>query len=141
MTEVELILEKIRGNIFTTGCKHVVFGVNTDGHNDIGFAGQVTDKYWPELADTGGNKLGEVLSKRVGGKTFHALVCHELKTNGWTETPSLVEQCLNKLDVENEAIAIVLIGGGLIGQLGGADVDAILSAMESSTREVIVYTL
>ena len=72
-----MIVDTIRGNVFDTPHNHIAFAVNTEGYNDAGFAGQVS-RQWKELSSTGGNKLGEVLSKKIGNKTFHALVCLSL---------------------------------------------------------------
>lgn len=134
-----MIVKKVKGDIFNTDLKNIAFAVNTDGHNDSGFAGQVSSRHWPELENTGGNSLGEVLHHKSGGKTFHALVCHELGGTGWTQTPQLVEQCLNLIE-GNEEIAVVLMGSGDIGQQDGADVEAILGAIERSQKNTHVYT-
>jgi len=135
-----MIVNRVQGDVFKTPLKHIAFAVNTEGSNDSGFAGAVTSKYWPFLENTGGNTLDEVLHHTSKGKTFHALVCHELKANGWAQTPQLVEQGLNSIP-GNEEIAVVLIGSGFIGQMAGADVKAILGAMERSNKRIHVYSL
>lgn len=121
--------------------KHIAFAVNTQGYNDSGFAGQVSSVIWPELANTGGNVLGEVLSHKNGTKTYHALVCHSLDSGGWNQTPQIACDCLSKIDIPiDEEIAIVLMGSGLVGMMQGADVNAILSALEKSERKLVVFT-
>lgn len=137
-----MVVKTTRGNVFNTSHKHIAFAVNVEGYNDAGFAGQVASKFRPELANTGGNKLGEVISFEANGKTFHALVCHSLERGGWTETPKYAEQCLNMLDVpEDETIAVVLMGAGPVGQMMGADVKAIAEAMDRSKKKLEVYSL
>jgi hypothetical protein len=138
-----MIAQRIRGNVYKADQKHIVFGINTEGYNDAGFAGQVARKVNPKLANTGGNQLGEALSFEGDNKTFHAVVCHSLSENpGWSKTPEVIEKALNELDTpEGEPIAVVLMGGGMIGQMMGADVDANLKAMERSSKEVYVYPL
>jgi hypothetical protein len=122
-----MIIDTIRGDVFKTPHKHIAFAVNTEGHNDAGFAGAVSSKYWPALESTGAKKPGEVLQKSAAGKTFHALVCHSLGGDSWKKTPELVAQCLDKLEVpDDEPIAVVLMGAGMIGQMGGADVFSIM---------------
>jgi len=136
-----MIVKRIKGNIFETQLNHIAFAVNTEGYNDSGFAGVVSSRYWSGLANTGNKRLGEVLHHTtLDGKTLHALVCHELKPNGWSQTPQMVEQCLNSIP-DNDEIAVVLIGGGLVGQMSGADVEAILSGMERSKKRLYVYSL
>jgi hypothetical protein len=135
-----MIVNRVQGDVFKTPLKHIAFAVNMEGHNNSGFAGAVSSKYWPALENTGGNKLGEVLHHTSDGKTFHALVCHELKANGWVRTPQLVEQCLNSIP-GNDEIAVVMMGSGFVGQMSGADVNAILGAMERSKKHVHVYSL
>lgn len=137
-----MIVDMVRGDIFCCAAEHIAFAANAEGYNDAGFAGAVSARYWPGLANTGGNTLGDTLSRRAGGKTFHALVCHELRGEGWSRTPQLVEECLNSLDVpDDEPIAVVLVGGGMIGQMSGADVFAILGGMARSRKRIVVYTL
>ncbi len=137
-----MIVDMVRGDILKTPHKHIVFAVNAEGFNDAGFAGVVTQRYWKALANTGGNKLGETLSMSTKDRTFHALVCHALAGSGWSKTPSLVEQCLNKLDAPDaETVGAVLMGSGMIGQMGGADTYAILGGIARSSKRVAVYTL
>ena len=63
----------------------------------------------------------------------------------WTvgETPpEVVTKCLDSLDVpDNEPIAVVLMGGGMIGQMMGAEVEAIKRGMQRSKKQVVVYSL
>jgi hypothetical protein len=128
-------------DVFSCSYQHIAFAVNTQGFNDAGFAGVVSDQYWPELANTGPKQLGQVMSRKVGDKTFHALVCHSLDQNGWDETPKIVTQCLDSIDIpDDEIIAVVSIGGGPIGRAMGADPDAIRSGMEASQKTVVVYS-
>jgi hypothetical protein len=135
-----MIVNATRGDAFKTPHKHIAFAVNTDGSNDVGFAGAVSSRYWPGLINTGQKKLGETMSKNCKGKTFHALVCYELSGDGWNKTAETVTKCLDSLDLpDDETIAIVLIGAGMIGQLGGADVFAILGGMARSKKRVAVY--
>lgn len=137
-----MIVDMIREDVFESPHKHIAFAVNAEGFNDAGFASLVATRYWRELTQTGGNKLGETLSKQCGDRTFHALVCHELRGSRWNFTPTFVEDCLNKLALfEDEIVAVVLMGNGPIGQMGGADVFAILGGLARSKRRVVVYTL
>lgn len=136
-----MIVNRVRGDIFAAPQKHIAFAVNTEGYNDAGFAGQVSSRIWPKLANTGGNKLGDVLMHKIGSKTYHALVCHSLESGGWNETPRVARECLDKLYVpEGEEIAVVLMGSGPVGMMQGADVNAILAGMERSKRKLVVYT-
>ncbi len=137
-----MIVDTVRGDVFKTPHKYIAFAVNTEGCNDAGFAGAVSSRYWPELANTGAKKLGDVISKDGKGKTFHALVCHSLGGDAWKKTAETVTKCLDSLDVsDDETIAIVLMGAGMIGRMGGADVFSILGGMARSTKKVVVYRL
>jgi hypothetical protein len=138
-----MIKEQIRGDIFQSPCKHIAFAVNTEGRNNRGFAGKVSDIY-PELLETGGNRLGEIitLGRQDQEKIFHAIVCHSLAADpGWSRASEIIEDCLNWLDIpDNEPIAVVLMGGGPIGEEMGADVLANLAAMERSKKTIVVYS-
>ncbi len=135
-----MIVDTVRGDILRTLNEHIAFAVNTEGFNDAGFAGSVASKHWPGLANT--RALGDVMSRRASGRIFHALVCHSLDDAGWKRTPETVTTCLDALDVpKDETVAVVLMGAGPIGQMGGADVFAILGGMARAKRRVAVYTL
>lgn len=140
-----MIVKTVQGNVFDTSLNHIAFAVNTEGYNDSGFAGAVSSRFWPTLSNIGPRKLGETLSfssKETDGKTFHALVCHSLEGEGWKKTPEEVVRCLDQLDVPtNEHIAVVLMGSGMIGQMMGANVPAILNGMKKSKKKLEVYTL
>lgn len=136
-----MIIDMVKGNILKGPEQHIAFAVNTHGFNDAGFAGLVAQE-WLQLAVTGGNEMGEVLEHNTEDATFHAMVCHSLSPGGWDETPETVTACLDALDVpEDEVIAVVAIGAGPIGQMGGADSYAILGAMARSKKRIKVYTL
>lgn len=138
-----MILETIRGDIFESPHKHIIFAVNTEGFNDAGFAGLVAYRYWPELANTGPQIIGTVLSKESDERVFHAVVCHSLSGEpGWNQAPETVRRCLDELDVpEEEVVGAVLVGAGLIGMMSGANPHAIHDAMNNSNRQLKVYHL
>ena len=105
-----MIIDEKKEDIFKASCKHIAFAVNTEGINDKGFAGEVSRRYWKELAHIGPQELGEVLLHKADGKTFYAIVCHSLKESGggWDFAPGIIEKALNSLDIpEDEEIAIV----------------------------------
>ena len=136
-----MIVNRVRGDIFAAPQKHIAFAVNTQGYNDAGFAGQVSARIWPELANTGGNRLGDVLTHQNSSKTYHALVCHSFESGGWNETPEVARACLDKIDApEDEEIAVVLMGSGPVGVMQGANVEAILAGLEQSSKKLVVYT-
>lgn len=138
-----MIIDKVKGNVFATAHRHIVFGVNTEGFNDVGFAGQVARKVNRELANTGGNFLGEVLTFEGEGRIYHAIVCHSLQAEpGWTRTSKIIEVALNELAIgAEEPVAVVLMGGGMIGQMMGANVESHLGAMERCNKSVYVFSL
>jgi len=54
----------------------------------------------------------------------------------------MITNCLNSLDVsDDEVIAVVLMGSGMVGQMSGADVFGNLGGMARSKKKVAVYTL
>lgn len=141
-----MIKEMVIGDILKSPFNNIIFAVNTEGFNDGGFAGLVTRTLWPELANTGGNNLGEVLIKHVKkdkndltGRTFYAVVCHSLK-GGWGQSSRVLENALRD-KIPNEPCAVVKIGGGLIGQMSGAPVGELLKVMAGAKQELTVYSL
>ena len=104
-----MVVKTVQDDIFNSEAKHIAFAVNTEGYNDAGFAGQVSSKYWNELANCGSHELGTVLSKKVGDKTFHALVCHSLK-NGWGENQAeVIKECFDKIPAMENLLQQLLL--------------------------------
>jgi hypothetical protein len=136
-----MIVDIVRGDVFKSAYKRIAFGVNTQGYNDAGFAGVVSERFWRKLANTGEKKpLGHVYSNKVEGYELYAMICHSLEKDGWKDTPKALEQCLAKIP-HGDPIACVLVGGGPIGQMGGADVLMNMGALARSEHRVVVYTL
>jgi len=102
----------------------------------------VANRFWPGLANIGPLYLGQTLSRKVGGRVFHALVCHTLEPDGFRSTPRIIIQCLDALAVPaDQVIACVKIGDGPLGRVCGADVPAILRGIDRSNKRVMVYWL
>lgn len=134
-----MVIQTVQEDIFKTEAKHIAFAINTEGYNDSGFAGKVASKYWQKLENCGPKKLGTVLSKKVGDKTFHALVCHSLE-DGWGENQrEVIRECFDSIPVEDEPIATIAIGTGLVGMLSGADFRQIVCGMHDSKQKILLH--
>ena len=133
-----MIIESKRGqDILAGGETRIAFAVNTEGYNDAGFAGVISRKYWPQLANAGKCELGTVLKKECNGVTFFALVCHSLES-GWKDQTETIRKCFDQ--IEGDApVASISIGTGLIGMLSGAKFDEIKAGMEASKAKIILY--
>lgn len=134
-----MVVKTVQDDIFNSEAKHIAFAVNTEGYNDAGFAGQISSKYWNELANCGEHEIGTVLSKTVGDKTFHALVCHSLH-NGWGENQAeVIKKCFDKIPANGEPIATVAIGSGFVGTLSGANFRQIVCGMHDSEQKIMLH--
>lgn len=136
-----MITRCIHSNVFNTQVKHIAFAINTEGYNDAGFAGQVSGKYWPELAHCGYHELGTVLTKKVGDMTFHAMVCHSLN-DGWGEPEEqrrIIKECFDKIPVKGQTIATIAIGTGFVGMMSGADHKQITYGMMDSNKKIYLH--
>lgn len=134
-----MVVKTVQDDIFNSEAKHIAFAVNTEGYNDAGFAGQVSSKYWNELANCGSHEIGEVLSKKVGDKTFHALVCHSLE-NGWGENQAeVIKECFDKIPANGEAVATIAIGTGFVGMMSGANFRQIVCGIHDSDQQVLLH--
>lgn len=135
-----MLIRSVQDDVFKTDAKHIAFAINTEGLNDSGFAGYVSEHYWKELKNCGEHKLGEVLSKTVGNKTFHALVCHSISI-GWCENQmEVIKECFDKIPSNDEEIATISIGTGEIGRMLKANFVEILQGMNESKQNIIVYS-
>lgn len=133
-----MIIKNKQGcDILNGGEKRIAFAVNIEGYNDAGFAGMISRKYWPDLANFGPCDLGTVLSKHANDITFYALVCHSLK-KGWFDQTEIIKTCFDNIK-SDEPIATISIGTGLIGMLSGADFKKIKKGMELSNKKIILY--
>ena len=134
-----MVVKTVQDDIFNSEAKHIAFAVNTEGYNDAGFAGQVSSKYWNELANCGLYEIGTVLSKKVGDKTFHALVCHSLE-NGWGENQAeVIKECFDKIPANGEPIATIAIGTGFVGMMSGANFRQIVCGMHDSEQQILLH--
>ena len=135
-----MIVKTVNDDIFKTDAKHIVFAINTEGYNDAGFAGVVASRYWEELANCGRHEIGTVLSKKVGDKTFHAIVCHSLESGWGDDQAEVIKTCFDNIPVDGEPVASIAIGTGLIGVLSGADFRQIVCGMHDSRQQIILHT-
>lgn len=134
-----MVIKSINEDILNSDVKHIAFAVNIEGYNDSGFAGMISKKFWEELANCGENELGTVLSKKVGDKTFHALVCHSLK-NYWGEYQrEIIKSCFDNIPTD-ETIATIAIGTGLVGMMSGANFSQIVCGMHDSNKQIILHS-
>lgn len=134
-----MVIKTVQDDIFNSEAKHIAFAVNAEGYNGFGFAGEVAKKCWTELANCGEHEIGTVLSKTVGDKTFHALVCHSLN-DGWDENQAeVVKECFDKIPANGEPIATIAIGTGIVGMKTGANFRQIVCGMHDSEQQIMLY--
>ena len=96
---------------------------------------------WPELANMGECRKGEIFRKTINGKDYYGIVCHSLE-KGWgtpEEQTQIIEECFDKIPVEGKKIASIAIGNGLIGIMSGADYEAITLGMSKSDKDIVLY--
>ena len=132
-----MIIKTKNVDILSQNEKRIAFAVNTEGVNDTGFAGMISNRFWPELAHIGKTKLGTVLTKKVDDVEFFALCCHSLK-EGWNNQQEVIKDCFDAIPGD-EPVASISIGTGLIGILSGANFALITAGMEASKKEIILY--
>ena len=133
-----MIIKAVNDNIYNTEAKHIAFAINTEGLNDLGFAGKVSEN-WNDLKKCGKNRIGTVISKEINDKMFHALVCHSLN-EGWDDNQAYnIKECFDNIPANGEQVATVAIGTGNIGKRDGADFAKIICGMHDSEQKVIFY--
>lgn len=66
----------MKAEINTNTHLYTVFPLNIEGINDSGFAGYVANNHFPEILDTGGNKMGEMLSRETDETIYCGIVCY-----------------------------------------------------------------
>jgi hypothetical protein len=134
-----MIIKILHEDIFASSYTDIAFGLNIEGINNFGVASAIGQRYIPELFRSGPQEMGTVLTFENGGRKFHGLVCSSMQS--WSETPSALLKCLNKVQLKGDVLAIVPIGTGLIGYMSHADVSANLQAIHASSVNCAVYSL
>lgn len=132
-----MVIERRSGDILNGDQRRIAFAVNCEGINDAGFAGMISRRFWPELANIGPTELGTVLTKKVDGYEFFALCCHSLD-NGWNNQQETIRKCFDSIPGD-DPVASIAIGTGLIGVLTGANFTLIKAGMEESKAKIILY--
>ncbi len=137
-----MINKTLHGNIFDTEAEHIAFSINAEGAVGGGFDGQVIEHGWSELSKCGANPIGTVFSKKIGDKTYHALVTHSLR-NGWgtpEEQRENTRKCFDNIQVpEGTEISSIAIGTGFIGVMSGASPKHIVCGMCDSKANITLY--
>lgn len=135
-----MLKKVILKDIFEAEEKHIAFSINTEGYNDECFAADVAKRYWPEIEKSGKNKLGEVIPKKVGDKTFYAIVCYSLQ-DGWdSKTSKIIKECFDKIETNGEPIATIPIGTAYPDRLTHANFREILQGMQESKQDIVMYS-
>lgn len=136
-----MLVNSINENVFNTKASHIVFAINKEGYNDAGFAGAVVAQGWKEIENCGKHEIGTVLSKTIGDKTFHGIVCHSLN-EGWGDNQvETIKNCFNNIPVDDdEPISSIAIGTGFVGRLSGANFKKIVRGMHESNKTVILHS-
>ena len=134
----------IKGNVLESKEKHVAFAISEEGglRNAGGFSGELIGRgLWPELIHVANRKPGEVVSHTASnGVTYHALVIHSFKPNGWLNAVPYLRKALASLPVNpKDAVAFVQIGTGSAGQAGGANPTMIMAEFALTRLNLVVY--
>ena len=134
-----MLKKVILKDIFEAEEKHIAFNINTEGYNDECFAADVAKRYWPEIEKSGKNKLGEVIPKKVGDKTYYAIVCYSLNDE-WKNTREIIKECFDKIETNGEPIATIPIGTAYPDRLTHANFREILQGMQESKQDIVMYS-
>jgi len=127
-----MIIDTHQGNVFESDLRTIVFAINTEGHNDSGFAGMVGRRFrWDALMNAGPTPLGAILSYTADGYTLHGVCCHSLDG---TWSMDAITKALDRIAPAEDAqpIAVVWMGHGLIGMLQGVNSADTRAAIEAS---------
>lgn len=134
-----MLKKVILKDIFEAEEKHIAFNINTEGYNDECFAADVAKRYWPEIEKSGKNKLGEVIPKKVGDKTYYAIVCYSLNDE-WKNTREIIKECFDKIETNGEPIATIPIGTSYPDRLTHANFREILQGIQDSKQHIVIYS-
>ena len=135
-----MLKKVILKDIFEAEEKHIAFSINTEGYNDACFAADVAKKYWPGLERTDKKELGDVITKKVGDKTYYAIVCYSLQ-NGWdSNTTEIIKKCFDEIETNGEPLATIPIGTGYAEWLKDANFREIIQGMQESKQNIVMYS-
>ena len=136
-----MIIKAVNENIFNTEAKHIAFATSIEGWNNTKLALDIiNNNYWREIEDCGEHEMGTVISKQIGDKTFHALVCYSYN-KGWGKNQAdNIRTCLDKIETNGEPIAITDIGEGSESLHSDVSFPKLLCGMQESKQDIILYT-
>ena len=134
---IESYVMFIDGDMLSGPVVHMAFMISNRGYRSSWFAREVSRQAWPEVANVGVGKLGEVHShKGIEGKTFFALTCYSRSIRA-RRVPNTLKKCIEKIELpKNELIAFVLKGFPF---LRVREKDAILDVLEKSKRRFVIF--
>ena len=125
------------GSIFNCKEKHVIFAINKEGISDSTYTKKLVNMGFNELEASDSNKLGSVISKNIGDKTYHAISCYSLRF-GWENAKEYLHKGLDNLNI-NEDVAIVEIGNEPTQKALGADYIEMKKEMQNSSKKLVLY--
>lgn len=130
-----MITKRIQGDINQTPLEHIAFHARPQGQQFSGFASTFSKTEWPELFETS-IEMGTVLSKKLRGKTYHAIIAWKSFGN-YTDCDKLYLEGLNSITGVDK-IASITPGAE---DLGMDKVQHITDAIEACNKEVWIYYL
>ncbi len=134
-----MVVRTVQDDIFNSEAKHIAFAFSSEGIIDSEFVWNICKQYWNELENCGEHAMGTVLSKTVGDKTFHALVCHSSR-KGWGDNQAvIIKECFDNIPANGEPIATIAIGNGILGRILGANFRQIVCGMHESQQQIMLH--
>ena len=76
-------------------------------------------------------------------RDYYGIVCHSHHDKNilWKDSPEIIGEALDSRYFAGKDVASLIIGSGLMGGIGGANITEILRAMDKSQANVSLYTL
>ena len=137
-----MIIDAISGDVFNSPHKHIAFALRITGRKSSSIVEQVDSKFDTGFSSTTDNELGTVVSESKGDMNFHGLVCHGGSGVWWEKAPQSITKALDAIESDDDdIIAVVLMGYGLMSLMSGVDIKKNIEAIHKSKKPCVVYAL
>ena len=138
-------------DIHTATENKIIYGMNMENTLIYGFVNDAISKWLlTNLNAQSGNNLWDIVvsrdqkSHKDGNiRDYYGIVCHSHHDKNilWKDSPEIIGEALDSRYFAGKDVASLIIGSGLMGGIGGANITEILRAMDKSQANVSLYTL
>lgn len=135
-----MALNKKTGSVLKSRYKYIAFPVRTNGLLDS-FAQKIRELGFKELSQLTDQDLGNVITKEINGRIFHALPVISSHKEGWGSTSLILERCLNSDDIHPKKPVALMLRSIIDDEAKacGAKTNLIIEVIKETKRNIVLF--